>query len=364
MAKFSRLPANISDLPPPAAGQLETVRRAVLDFLGAHGFELHLPPLAEYAEILGAGDGGLHADIFKMTDTPSGETLGIRADHTPQTARFDAAAGGAPRRLCYCGPALRARPPQPWKGREIMQIGAEIFNLPPPAADWEIIRLACGALREAGVCNAAIDIGHAGIINRLLDGSLSADGRAGLFRRLARRDFAALSRAPGGGRLIKLLESGGDMDKARAAVSGAGCEKELDDLAAAVRMLRMEGFDAEINFGETGGYGYHTGIAFSIYGENFAAARGGRYGRPGFRPAAGFSMDLREIIEHLPPPPPSPPPVSCPPPLPPLEGEKAWFDAVAELRKQNRRILFAAEKNPPPPVLEKTPGGAWKVREP
>ena len=358
MAKFSRLPAHLSDLPPPAAGQLETIRRAVLDFLRAHGCELHLPPLAEYADILGGGDESLQADIFKMSDAFSGETLGIRADHTPQTARFDAAAAGPPRRLCYCGPALRARPPQPWKGRELMQIGAEIFNLPPPAADWEIIRLACGALRAAGVSDIAADIGHAGIINRLLDDSLSAAERAALFRHLARQDFAALRQKPGGARLLKLLETGGDTKKAAAAIAGAGAEKELADLSSVVRMLQMEGFDAAVNFSETGGYGYHTGIVFCIYGKDFAAARGGRYGRRGFRPAAGFSMDLREIIEHLPPPPPPPPPVSCPP-----AEEKEWFDAVAKLQKQNRRIQFAAEKNPPPPVLEKTPGGAWKVRE-
>ncbi|MBE8158832.1 MAG: ATP phosphoribosyltransferase regulatory subunit [Betaproteobacteria bacterium] len=357
MAKFSRLPAHLSDLAPPAAGQLETVRRAVLDFLRAHGCELHLPPLAEYADILGGGDDALQADIFKMADTLSGETLGIRADHTPQTARFDAAAGGADRRLCYCGPALRARPPQPWKGREIMQIGAEIFNLPPPAADWEIIRLACGALRAAGIGDAAIDIGHAGIINRLLDGADAAAHRAALFRRLARQDCAALNQTPGGGRLVKLLETGGDLDKA-AAVADADAEKELADLSYVVRMLRLENFDAAVNFSETGGYGYHTGIVFSIYGGDFAAARGGRYGRRGFRPAVGFSMDLREIIEHLPPPPPPPPPVSCPP-----AEEQAWIDAVAGLQKQNRRIRFATDKNPPPPVLEKSPAGVWQVRE-
>ncbi|MGI9307489.1 MAG: ATP phosphoribosyltransferase regulatory subunit [Gammaproteobacteria bacterium] len=357
MQKFSRMPAHLSDLPPPAAGQLETARRAALDWLFARGYELHLPPLAEYAEALAAGDESLHLDIFKMTDTLSGQTLGIRADHTPQTARFDAAAGGAPRRLCYCGPALRARPPQAWKGREIMQIGAEIFNLPAPAADWEIIHAAAGALRAAGIADIAVDIGHAGIIRRLLE-TFPPEERETLAQHAARRDSAALRDAAGGNSaLAKLLDDGNDLARARK-YAGGESETDIDGLAHILRMLHLEGIDAAPNFGETGGYGYHTGVVFSIYGKDFAAARGGRYERPGFRPAVGFSMDLREILEHLSPAPPRPEPVACPP-----SEDESWFAAVAVLQKQNRAVRFAAEENPPPPVLEKTSEGGWKVRE-
>lgn len=364
MSNFLRLPDHFSDLSPPAAGRLECARRAVLDYLLAHDYQLHLPALAEHVEVLGADDETLQLDIFKMTDTLSGRTLGIRADHTPQTARFDAAAGGTlPRRLCYCGPALRTRPPQPWKQREIMQIGAEVFNVPPPAADWEIIRLAAGALHAAGIDDIAIDLGHAGLLHRLLGDSLSGDKRAALCRHLERHDIAQLQeKTAAAGHLVKLLQATGESAIAQARQIAAAADIEpgmLDDLSFVAGQLQAEGFDVRVNFGEIGGYGYHTGIVFAIYGRDFIAARGGRYDRRGFRPASGFSMDLREITARLPSSPPLPMPVSCPLAV----QDKTWFAAIANLRQKNRRLCFApANSTPPPPVLEKQDDD-WKVRE-
>ena len=363
MSDFLRLPDHLSDLSPPAAGRLEHLRRIVLDYLLAHDYQLHLPALAEHVEVLAAGDENLELDIFKMTDTLSGRTLGIRADHTPQIARFDAATGGAPRRLCYCGPALRTRPPQPWKQREIMQIGGEIFDLPPPAADWEIIRLAVGALRAAGIDDIAIDLGHAGLLHSLLGDSQSAAQRAALCRRLERRDTAMLQeKTATTGHLLRLLNATGEsaIAQARAIATEAGIGADmLAPLSFVFQQLRAEGFDVRVDFSEIGGYGYHTGIVFAIYGRDFIAARGGRYDRPGFRPAVGFSMDLREITAHLPPLPPPPPPVACPL----ATDDKTWFAAIENLYRQNRRLCFAAAASTPsPPVLEKH-GDLWQVRE-
>ena len=362
MANFFRLPEHLSDLPPPVAGRIDRARRAALDWLLAHDYELHIPTLAEYMETLGADDETLQLNIFKITDTISGRTMGIRADHTPQIARFDAARGGdKPRRLCYCGPTLLTRPPQPWKRREIMQLGAEIFNLPPPAADWEIIRLAAGALSAANIHDIAIDIGHAGIIHRLLGDSMDGAARAALCRHWARQDFSILRDKPAAAALLELSQCRGDLTQARRITAAANIDAEamLDDLAYIQTMLRAENFDVNINFGEIGGYGYHTGIVFGIYGRDFVAARGGRYHRRGFRPATGFSMDLREIVKHAPPPPTLSPPIHCP-----LASDDLWFAAVAELRRQNRRLRFVdAAQKPPPPILEKNSAGVWKVRE-
>ncbi|MGU9950887.1 MAG: ATP phosphoribosyltransferase regulatory subunit [Gammaproteobacteria bacterium WSBS_2016_MAG_OTU1] len=363
MAKFLRLPAHLSDLPPPAAGRVEGAHRAMLDYFFAHNYQLHLPALAEYADSLSADDETLQLDIFKMTDTLSGRTLGIRADHTPQTARFDAASGGdSPRRLCYCGPALRTHPPQPWKQRELMQIGAEIFNLPPPLADWEIIHIAAGALAAADITDIAIDIGHAGILLHLLPDSLSAAERASLCRKIARQDAAALrTKTAVADSLIQLTQAT-TIEQAKdiliaAAKNTPQTDTMLAELASVVSKLQGENIDTRINFGEIGGYGYHTGIVFTIYGDNFIAARGGRYDRPGFRPATGFSADLREIVQHLPPADAASPPVSCPPPP---ENDSSWFAAVADLLRQNRRIQYTTDAVLP--VLEKH-DGKWQVRD-
>ena len=364
MAAFSPPPDNLSDTPPPLAARLERARRAALDFLFAHNYRLHIPALADGADSLGETLGGddetLQSDIFKMTDTLSGRALGIRADHTPQTARFDAALGGdAPRRLCYCGPALRTRPPQPWKQRELMQLGAEIFGAPPPAADWEIVHLAAGVLRAAGVADIAVDLGHPGLLRQLMADGIADSSRARLLRQIARRDIAALHANECASEFLIRLSQTADLAEAKSILAEAKVDgrEALSALSYVAARLRGEGLDVAINFSDIGGYGYHTGVVFSAYGADFVAARGGRYDRPGFRPATGFSADLREIILHSPPEKEEElPPVLCPI----CPDDPAWRAAVAKLRV-SRRVQFDSAPAKPP-LLEKK-NSQWKVRE-
>jgi ATP phosphoribosyltransferase regulatory subunit len=54
------------------------------------------------------------------------------------------------------------------------------------------------------------------------------------------------------------------------------------------------------------GYAYYSGTRFAIYGQGAELARGGRYDEVGAvfgrnRPAAGFSLDLKELVSVLPP---------------------------------------------------------------
>jgi ATP phosphoribosyltransferase regulatory subunit len=54
------------------------------------------------------------------------------------------------------------------------------------------------------------------------------------------------------------------------------------------------------------GYAYYSGTRFAIYGHGAELARGGRYDEVGAvfgrnRPAAGFSLDLKELVNVLPP---------------------------------------------------------------
>ena len=54
------------------------------------------------------------------------------------------------------------------------------------------------------------------------------------------------------------------------------------------------------------GYAYYSGTRFAVYGHGAELARGGRYDEVGAvfgrnRPAAGFSLDLKELVNVLPP---------------------------------------------------------------
>jgi ATP phosphoribosyltransferase regulatory subunit len=61
------------------------------------------------------------------------------------------------------------------------------------------------------------------------------------------------------------------------------------------------------DLGELRGFGYHSGLVFSVYaqGGTDPVANGGRYDEVGrafgrARPATGFSVDIKELVRLLP----------------------------------------------------------------
>lgn len=353
-------------MPPPLAERAEQCRRAALDWLFAHDYRLFAPPLAEHLETLTAGDKTLDADTFKMTDTLSGETLGLRADHTQQVLRYDKAAGGeGVRRYCYCGPVIRAHPPQAWKLREEMQLGAEIFGAGGEGdkgldGGLEIARITAGMLRAIGITNAAASIANVGIVRELLR-DVKSEKHKELLHHFVRKDAAGVNAIKGGGMLAKLcaIAGGGDaIDEARRLLP-ARLSPMIDEVEVLLQVLSADGGDAEADFSDIGGYGYHTGAVFVFYGAGFVAARGGVFSH-----GAGFSTNLREVAEHLPPQTNDGAEnvVSCP-----LNAAAAasaqWRRAVDSLEKAGRRLRFVNSGNPPPPCLQKDASGKWQVRE-
>src|SRR5512137_1962644 len=166
------LPENISDILPLEARRVEELRRALLDLYRGYGYELVIPPLIEYLDSLLTGTGSdLDLRTFKLIDQASGRMLGLRADATPQVARIDAHILNRPGvvRLCYAGSVLHARPLHPLAVRETMQIGAELYGAPGPAADLEVLELAVQSLRLAGIGPVHLDLGHTGVVRGLLD---------------------------------------------------------------------------------------------------------------------------------------------------------------------------------------------------
>ena len=146
------LPEHIADVLPSEARRIEELRRKLLDLARGYGFELVIPPMLEHLESLLSGTGhALDLKTFKLVDQLSGRMLGVRADTTPQVARIDAhllnRQGVA--RLCYCGPALHARPDHPLATRELLQFGAEIYGHSGLEADLEIQDLALDGLAAA-----------------------------------------------------------------------------------------------------------------------------------------------------------------------------------------------------------------------
>lgn len=312
------LPEFIEDILPPEAARIERLRTTLLSVFRSYGYELVIPPMLEYLESLLTGTGhDLDLRTFKLVDQLSGRMMGLRADITPQVARIDAHLlnSSGVTRLCYCGSVLHTRPRGMTVTREPIQAGAEVYGHAGIDSDIEVQTLLFEALAACGVSVTRLDIGHVGVFRALCRrGRVGPDLESELHEALEGKDLSRLSEVTSGldpevrTALLQLPELYGGtsvLDRARAVLpADAAISAALDDLG---RLSRETRFNVGIDLADLRGYHYHSGVVFAAYVPGFsnAVALGGRYDDVGkafgrARPATGFSMDLRELVQAVP----------------------------------------------------------------
>ncbi len=347
------LPEYIEDILPPYARQVEGLRRRLLDLFDRWGYEPVCPPLIEYLDSLLTGAArDLDLKTFKVVDGLSGRMLGVRADITPQAARIDAHLLNRKgvTRLCYAGPVLHARPAALTHTRELLQVGAELFGHAGVEADLEILGLLLAALRETGLADLRVSLGHVGIFYALAQAAeLSEAIQPELYVALQGKDLPALEAltadlpvdlASALRRLPELYGGPEVLAEARRVLPGLpGIARALDELE---RLLALQGDGGLVlDLADLRGYGYHNGAVFAAYagGQAQAIALGGRYDGAGAifgraRPATGFSLDLRRVANSL------PEPGVTGGILAPHGRDAALLKRVEELRSAGERVVI------------------------
>lgn len=352
------LPEGIDELLPERAAQLESLRRRLLDQCATWGYRYVIPPLVEFTDSLLVGLGAdLDVVTCKFTDQMSGRMLGVRADITPQTARMDAhsLAEDGVTRLCYTGSTLQSTPQSVVSGRAPIQLGAELYGSDRIEADSEVITLMLSMFEAAGVARRlTLDIGHIGIYDALFSNAgLDADLEAQIFDALQRKSAPDIERLAGSlstevaNKLLTLSSLHGSPDvigEARAALGGEAIVGDaLDELEAVLEHVRLAYPDVDIyiDLTELRGFRYHTGLVFAVYleGRGSAVAKGGRYDNIGAvfgrdRPATGFAVDLKALIDDAVTQQSEDLPVIAPP-----SNEPALREAIAALRAAGRVVV-------------------------
>ena len=318
------LPDGVKEMLPPTAQQVEALRRRLLDLYNSWGYDLVMPPLMEHLESLLTGVGkDLELNTFKLVDQLTGQTLGIRADITPQVARIDAHRmheQGA-NRLCYCGSVLHTHPANMLASRNPLQVGAELYGHAGIESDVEVISLMVETLFASGLkSELSLDLGHVGIFQGLiaeakLEGAVTAQYLELLQRKAMPELEAFLNELDADARLIDRLAelpklNGGIEVLARARKVFADANPAIIEAVSYLEQLatlilqRYPSVDLYFDLGELRGYNYHTGVVFSALTPMFgqAVAKGGRYDAIGkdfgrARPATGFSADLKTLAD-------------------------------------------------------------------
>ncbi|MFU8814119.1 MAG: ATP phosphoribosyltransferase regulatory subunit [Pseudomonadales bacterium] len=344
-----RLPEGVDELLPPAAWELEQVRRRVLDVFRSWGFDYVDPPVIEYLDALLVGTGtDMDLQTLKVVDQRTGRMLGVRADMTSQAARIDAHSLPVEgvQRLCYAGPVVHANPAVVLDTRVPLKAGAEIFGSESLEADAEVIALLVGVLRALGVEALVLVLGHMGIYQGLVEPmELRSEQQQALFSAVQSKsetDIAEILGVRAGAdqvaRLPTLMGRRSVLDDARKALAespaAVGAALNALDTLADLVASRCPEVELRFDLAELAGYGYHNGPVFSAFQlhHGSAIARGGRYDGIGAafgraRPATGFDISLKQLLHRG------------------LAAEGAiwapWVGADAE----GRTRLLAAQKN-------------------
>ena len=278
-------------------------------------------PLLEFLELFLKKSGVSENNIFKILDK-NGKILALRYDITMQIARIVSCNYENlvfPLRVFYVDEVFRYDESQVGKPREITQAGVELIGSSTVEEDAEIIALAITILKEMGISEFKIEIGHVDFLNGLLE-QHGLNGLNEIRNLIYRKNFSELENylsklnvdEPTKNVFLKIPDLYGDIeiiDKCHEFINNPKSLKALERLENIYRILegwRMHSF-ITFDLGIIQNLNYYTGIVFKGLCKHigYYLLSGGRYNSllEEFRlkeGAVGFAFDvdaLTNIVE-------------------------------------------------------------------
>ena len=145
------------DVLPLEARRWQRVEKAAIRTIESFGYEELRLPLLEPTELFSRGLGestdAVEKEMYNLLDR-DGEQLSLRPEGTASCVRACLQHGlifNQTQRLWYRGPMFRYERPQKGRYRQFEQIGAEVFGVPGPDVDAELIQMCASVFRTLGV---------------------------------------------------------------------------------------------------------------------------------------------------------------------------------------------------------------------
>ena len=312
------LPENAEDIFPKKAAVIESKKRLLIDLYLKNGYQLIFPSMLEFSDSLNAYGRDLDLETYKVVDQMTGKMMGVSSDLTTQAFRIDSQmAEKGINKLCYAGSVLRANSTNK-KPRELLQVGAEYFGDLSINADLEIQKLLIQSLKVLDIKDVVLDINHLDVYNSLtnavdlypraslrLGNAMMLKDKNEINKILSEKNNSDITK-----KLVSLTDLYGDESILKDLntllpdqVVANNVTKSLTSICENLKKMNVE---ISFDFSDIRGYQYHTGIVYSAYAQKFntAVAQGGRYDNMNkvagdMRPATGFSIELRFIINNL-----------------------------------------------------------------
>lgn len=298
------------------------VERVMREIFRRYGYEEVETPAFEQLELFTKKSGSTVVKQLYTFKDRSGREFALRPELTAPVIRlFIEKFHSAPKplKLCYFGACFRHEEPQAQRWRQFSQSGAEIIGSGRSEADAEVIALSDHMMRELGLPNYEIRVGHI----RLLREALARAGVRGdlqdpILRAIDSHDEDKLSKAFASSRLKaedeemirSLIALRGGMEvltKAEGLLADLPATqsalKNLYEILEHARSFGVEKFT--IDLGIARGLEYYTDCVFELYSNGVQIAGGGRYddlvellgGDP--CPAVGVGFGIDRIARAL-----------------------------------------------------------------
>ena len=147
------------DLLPAALGRWQKIETTTAHLLARYGYrELRFPVLektALFTRTIGTATDIVAKEMYSFADR-NGDNLSLRPEGTAGCVRacLQHRLLDRPQRLWYRGPMFRHERPQKGRLRQFHQLGVEIFGLPGPDIDAELLALCARLWQELGLQDA------------------------------------------------------------------------------------------------------------------------------------------------------------------------------------------------------------------
>lgn len=168
MAKSIQSIRGFADILPDRTPIWRFVENGIREVLDAYGYEeIRLPYLEQtelFARSIGEVTDIVEKEMYSFEDR-NGESLSLRPEGTAGCVRAGIQHGllhNRQPRLWYSGAMFRYERPQKGRYRQFHQIGAEVFGLPGPDIDAEMILMTARMLRAIGLDDAELQLNTLG----------------------------------------------------------------------------------------------------------------------------------------------------------------------------------------------------------
>jgi len=299
------------------------LQEIILNKLHLFGYQDIQTPTFEYLDVFRKEVGSNPVrELYKFFDK-EGDILALRPDITPSVARAVATSfekEQMPIRLCYVGNTFVNHSSYQGRLKENTQLGAELVGDNSVEADAELIAMVVECLRDVGLKDFQISIGHVDFIQSLLEGTnLDSVIKGEIRELLSNRNYSSIEEilkekganpevVKGFQALPDLIGGYEVLGKAADVANSKEAKLAIVRLLKIYSLLVLYGVEKYITFdmSTTGKYGYYSGIVFRGYthGTGDAVVRGGRYdellGIFGKKtPSIGFAIIVDTLLSAL-----------------------------------------------------------------